>query len=204
MKTILYEEKDLPALIEALRKGKAIAFPTDTVFGLACLSDNLEAINKVKEAKHRDASKPLPMMCYDIEMVKTVAYVNKAQQKIMEAFFPGALTLIFDKKENVPAYVTNGFSTIGIRIPDTPRILEIIKALQKPLLVTSANLSGEPSLKRWQDVYQSLNGRIDGILCLDAESKVASTIVDARQGLTILRQGLISKEDLKKVLEKNA
>lgn len=200
MKTKRYTKEEIPLLIAALDRGEIIAFPTDTVFGLACVCDNPQAIQKVKAAKNRDAEKPLPMMCANIAMVKHYAEVNEAAERLMKAFFPGALTLIFNKQRDVPAYVTNGKDSIGIRIPNTPFIVDMIQQLQRPLLVTSANLSGEPSLRNWCDVEASLRGRIDGILCEDAKSETASTIVDIRTDYRILRQGEISAEAIAKVL----
>lgn len=201
METKLYKKYEIELIKEALKKGDIIAFPTDTVFGLGCVSNNLEAINKIKAAKGRDEKKPLPMMCSDLRMMERVAVLNDKVRKIVEHFTPGAITLILNKKEEVPSYVTNGFDTIGIRIPNNQMILDIINELDKPLLVTSANISNTPSLKYYRDVYRELNGKIDGLVMADALSDVASTIVDmTTDDIKIIREGIVKEKDIKEVL----
>lgn len=190
---------DLPSLKEAFEKGGVIAFPTDTVFGLACIYDDEKAIEKLKAIKKRDAHKPLPMMCANISMMKEVAIMSSEAIKVADSFFPGPLTLILKRRSEVPSFVTNGFATIGIRIPNHEGILKLIEYIGKPLLVTSANISNEPALKYYKDVENSLR-EIDGIIEMDAESELASTIVDMTDGIKILRKGLIKEEDIKRVL----
>lgn len=190
---------DLSSLKEAFEKGEVIAFPTDTVFGLACIFDDEKAIERLKGIKRRDAHKPLPMMCANISMMQEVAVMSDEAIKLAESFFPGPLTIILKKREEVPSFVTNGFETIGIRIPDHEGVLKLIEYIGKPLLVTSANISNEPALKHYKDVENSLK-EIDGIIEMDAESELASTIVDMTDGFKILRKGLIKEEDIKGVL----
>ena len=188
-------------IIDYLRSGKIVAFPTDTVFGLGCIYDDEEAIIRIKMAKGRDEKKPLPMMCNSLKMIESVAYVSSDVRRIIEHFTPGALTIIFKKKETVKDYVTNGLDTIGIRIPDDEMILDIIEKLGKPLLVTSANLSNTPSLKNYTDVYDELNGRIDAIVKKDARSELASTIIDATgEKFKVLREGKIRIEEIEEYL----
>lgn len=201
MKTILYQDNQWDLVAEALKEGKIIAFPTDTVFGLACLCDNPQAIQKVKEAKMRDAAKPLPMMCSDKEMMKKYVYLTENAEKLVDNLSPGKLTIVLDKKNSVPDYVSNSFPSLAIRIPNVEHILYLIRQLGKPLLVTSANLSGEPSLASWRAVLKSLEGRIDGLVCSDAASDTASTIVDARNQVTILRLGEISEKKIKEIIK---
>ena len=180
--------------------GGILAFPTDTVFGLGC-TINEDAIKKIYEAKGRSFDKPLPMMCNGLDMIKSVAYVSSDAEKIINKFVPGALTLIFNKKEHIDDYVTNGKNTIGIRVPDDEWILDIITKLNQPILVTSANLSDTGSLTKWEDVYKQLNGRINGIVCEDAKGDLSSTIIDVTDGVKLLRQGPISLEQIKEIIE---
>ena len=193
--------KDIDEVISILRNGGIVAFPTDTVFGLGCLI-NKEAIKKVYEAKGRSFDKPLPMMCNSSKMISEVAYVSDNAKKIIDKFTPGALTLIFKKKENIEDYVTNGKNTIGIRIPDDKWILELINRLNTPILVTSANLSDTGSLLKWEDVLKQLDNHIDAIVCEDARGESSSTIVDVTdEDIKVLRQGPIKLEDIKEVLK---
>ena len=197
-----YEKKDIREIRDALLRGEIIAFGTDTVFGLACIYDDEKAIRKVYEAKDRDTSKALPMMCADIDMIEKVAYVSSKAFRLMKAFMPGAITIIYEKKDVISDLVTCGLPTIGIRMPDDDWIRKLIKLCGRPLLVTSANISNEASLFRWEEVEKKLEGRIDGIVMEDARGDRASTIVDcSEEDIRILRSGPISEEDIMNALK---
>ena len=198
METIKYKKMDKNKIINSLISGGILAFPTDTVFGLGCIMDR-KAIEKIYEVKGRSFDKPLPMMCSNLKMIEEVAYVSEKAKKIIDAFVPGPLTLIFKKKENVKDYITQGKKTIGIRVPDDAFILDLIDSLGMPLMVTSANNSGEPSLAKWKDVYGIMKGKIDGIVCEDARGEVSSTIIDVSDDIKILREGPISLAQIMEV-----
>ena len=200
METIRYTKMDRQKIINMLIHRGILAFPTDTVFGLGCIMDE-EAMRKVYEAKDRDRDKPLPMMCCDLEMISRVAYVNGSARKIINRFVPGPLTLILKKREEVSDFVTQGKETIGIRVPDDDFILSLIRELDHPLMVTSANISGNGSLLKWEDVLFCMDGRIDGIVCEDARGQKASTIVDLTGEPKILREGPISMREIEEVLK---
>lgn len=178
-----------------------MAFPTDTVFGLACAMDR-DAMKKVYKAKGRDFRKPLPVMCDGPEMIRRIAYVSQEAEKIMDRFMPGALTMVFRKKEEVDDCFTQGMKTIGIRVPDDEWILDLIKELGRPIMVTSANISGNGSLLKWEDVYASMHGRIDGIVTEDAKGEKASTIIDvSTDEIRVLREGPIRIEEIKEAMK---
>lgn len=200
METIKYKKMDKNKIINSLISGGILAFPTDTVFGLGCIMDR-KAIEKIYEVKGRSFDKPLPMMCSNLKMIEEVAYVSEKAKKIIDAFVPGPLTLIFKKKENVEDYITQGKKTIGIRVPDDAFILDMIDSLGMPLMVTSANNSGEPSLAKWKDVYGIMKGKIDGIVCEDARGEVSSTIIDVSDDIKILREGPISLAQIMEVIK---
>ena len=200
METIKYKKMDKNKIINSLISGGILAFPTDTVFGLGCIMDR-KAIEKIYEVKGRSFDKPLPMMCSNLKMIEEVAYVSEKAKKIIDAFVPGPLTLIFKKKENVKDYITQGKKTIGIRVPDDEFILDLIDSLNMPLMVTSANNSGEPSLAKWKDVYGIMKGKIDGIVCEDARGEVSSTIIDVSDDIKILREGPISLAQIMEVIK---
>lgn len=192
----LYKVDKIEKVKDDLLNGQIVAFGTDTVFGLACVYDDLDAIKKVYKAKDREAKKALPMMC-EVKMIKEVAYVSDKANRIMDKYMPGAITIVYKKKDCISDEVTSGKDTIAIRVPDDKFILDLIKLVGKPLLVTSANISGEPSLSKWEDVYKKLDGRIDAIVCKDALGNKASTIVDcSTEEIKILRQGVIESSDI--------
>ena len=200
METIRYTKMDTDEIIRKLEEGGIVAFPTDTVFGLGCVMEE-GPIRKIYDAKGRSFDKPLPMMCNSLSMIEEVAYVNEKAEKIISRFVPGPLTLIFNKKEVVEDYVTMNKKTIGIRVPDDPFILDMITKLGRPLMVTSANISGDGSLLRWEDVYACMNGKIDGIVCEDAAGYEASTIIDvSTEDIRVLREGPVSLKEIEETL----
>ena len=193
----IYKVEEIEKVRDDLLSGEIIAFGTDTVFGLACVYDDIEAINKIYMAKNRESKKALPMMCSNIKMIEEVAYVDDDAKKIMNKYMPGAITIIFKKKDVVDDYVTSGLDTIGIRVPNDEFILNLIDLVGKPLLVTSANMSHEPALLKWIDVKEKLDGRIDGVVLKDASGYMSSTIVDcSSENIKILRDGPILREDI--------
>lgn len=196
MNTRKFNREDIDEIRDLLLSGGIVAFPTDTVFGLGCVYDDSDAIRRIYEAKGRSFTKPLPMMCNSLEMIKEVAVVFEDTEKIIKAFTPGPLTIIFNKNH----YSENELKTIGIRIPNDKWILELIDKVNKPLLVTSANLSDKGSLKNWEDVYSDMNGRIDGIVMADALSDLPSTIIDMTGELKVIREGAISKDEIMECL----
>lgn len=193
METKLIEKERIEEIAGLLKEGKLVAFPTDTVFGLACVYDNEKSISDMKYAKERPDSKPFPLMVGSKAQIEEIAYVDDRTRRIIESWLPGALTLILKKKEAIPDYVTNGEDTIAIRMADDEFVLQLIKEVGKPLLVTSANISSQPSATSDSEAYAQLNGRIDGIVKGNSLGARASTIIDVtKDELSVLREGPIS------------
>ena len=197
MNTELLKKENIDRVVELLNMGEVVAIPTDTVFGVAVRYDSLEAINKLKDAKGRDESKPFPMMVASLDHIKQVADVDKKYEKLIKKLMPGALTIIVDKKSGIPDFVTNGKPTIAIRIPDDEYMLEVLKAVNKPLLVTSANISGNKSATTSVEVLKQLDRKIAGVVIGQSKSDLASTIVDlTTNNYKIVREGPITEEDI--------
>lgn len=194
-------EKEVQFVVEKLLEGKIIAFPTDTVYGLACIFDNEKAIQKIKTIKGRDENKPLPMMVDHYDKLKGIAKINKNEEQLFKALTPGALTLILNKEDELPEYVNNGLDTIGVRIPNDKFILEVIHNLNKPLLVTSANRSNQPTGTTLMEVLTQIPDEIDYVVEGECTSLISSTIVDARDGIKVLREGEITVDKIKEVLK---
>lgn len=202
MKTNRYLNSQIDIITQAIIDGKVIAFPTDTVYGLGVRYDNEDALNRLKQAKIRPESKPIPMMVSDLSQIEEVAYVNDTAKRLIQKFMPGAFTIVLKKKEEIADYVTNGLPTIAIRMPDDKFVLEIMNQLGKAMLVSSANISAEHSCRNGEEVLEQLDGRIDGIVMGESKSEIASTIVDATsEEIKILREGPITKEMINKILE---
>ena len=197
METQRLTKKDSAQIVEILNRGGVVAFPTDTVYGLAVRYDLKEAILKMKEAKQRPETKPFPMMVSSKVQIERVAVTDARSQKLIDQWMPGALTLVFKKRPEIDELVTNGFPTIGIRMPDDDFVLEIINRVGVPLLVPSANLSGQPSCTTSEEVLKQLDGRIDAVVLGESGASTASTVCDTTgDELKILRQGPIKLEDL--------
>lgn len=197
METQRLTKKDSAQIVEILNRGGVVAFPTDTVYGLAVRYDLKEAILKMKEAKQRPETKPFPMMVSSKAQIERVAVTDARSQKLIDQWMPGALTLVFKKRPEIDELVTNGFPTIGIRMPDDDFVLEIINRVGVPLLVPSANLSGQPSCTTLEEVLKQLDGRIDAVVLGESGASTASTVCDTTgDELKILRQGPIKLEDL--------
>ena len=197
METRRLTKKDSAQIVEILNRGGVVAFPTDTVYGLAVRYDLKEAILKMKEAKQRPETKPFPMMVSSKAQIERVAVTDARSQKLIDQWMPGALTLVFKKRPEIDELVTNGFPTIGIRMPDDDFVLEIINRVGVPLLVPSANLSGQPSCTTSEEVLKQLDGRIDAVVLGESGASTASTVCDTTgDELKILRQGPIKLEDL--------
>lgn len=202
MKTIRYEKKDIEIIANLLNEGKVVAFPTDTVYGLACIYENEEALQALKESKGRPDSKPIPTMVANVRQMQDIADMDEVAIHLAETFMPGAFTMILKKKDTLPTYITNGLDTIGIRMPDDDFILHLIDLCEKPLLVTSANISGEETGIYDEQVLEQLDGRIDAIVMGESIGKVASTIVDVSNGeVNIVREGPVTKTMIQNLLK---
>ena len=128
------------------------------------------------------------------------AYVNTNAQKLIDEFMPGMITLVLKKKSILSDDFTAGLKTIGIRIPDDPFVLELLKRVG-PMLVTSANISGQETLLNDLDVYHEFNGKLKMIVKGKCQNTLASTVVKIDDDVTILRQGCISEEKIREVLK---
>lgn len=203
MKTRYFETSDMMEVANCLKQGAVIAFPTDTVYGLGVVYNNENALIKLKQAKGRPENKPIPTMVASFSQLKQVAIVDALAEKLVKAFMPGAFTLVLKRKTTTPLYATNHLDTIGVRMPADEFLQSLIQACGVPLLVSSANISGEMPCINDQQVRDQFAGKIDGIILGEAQGKVASTIVDVSESdIKILRQGPISKEDILNTIQK--
>lgn len=186
-----------------LRQGKLVAVPTETVYGLAADATQETAVQANYDAKGRPETKPLNVLVDGMAMVETVCRnIPEDAYRLAEAFWPGPLTMILWGNGALPPIVPAGGATQGVRCPDHPATLAVIRALGRPLACPSANLSGQPSPKSAQAVLEQLDGRIDAVLdggvCTVG---VESTILDLTvKPYRILRQGGLSRDRLESVL----
>lgn len=177
-----------------------IAFVTDTVWGLGCLPTSEKAIKKIYEIKKREAKKPLILMSNKIEnLLPYIKSLNEKAKDLIKKYFPGALTLVLEKTDKTPYYITSGFKTVGIRIPDNAVFKEICEAATGHVLATtSANLSNEPSAKTYEQAIKNMEGKCKSKCDLIIEDfgqtakGLESTIaLISNNEVKILRQGAV-------------
>lgn len=184
-----------------LKDGGVIAFPTETVFGLGVIYDNKASYDRLISIKRRPPEKPFTLMCAHVDDIEKYAYVNDKAKKLIKAFMPGQFTIILKAKEGLPSWVVSKEGMVGIRVPDFKLINELISKVGKPLLVPSANKSGEPPLTQDSDVIKVFKNEIDAIIKGESTSNVPSSIVMVDDDIHIIRLGLISEEEIKGVLK---
>ena len=186
-----------------IKKGGTVAFPTETVYGLGADALNPDAVKKIFEAKARPPDNPLIVHISSKEHLQDlVADIPERAFDLMDAFWPGPLTLIFKRKEIVPDIVTAGLDTVAVRMPDNSIALLLIVESGTPIAAPSANLSGMPSPTTAQHVIADLDGRIDAVIDGGAvKIGVESTVVDMTSGIpAILRPGGIGIDEIRDVI----
>ena len=188
---------DYSKINNIMQNNGVIAFVTDTVWGLGCLPNSEKAVKKIYEIKHRETKKPLILMSYDIyPLFDYIAQpVEKEAQRLIKKYFPGALTLVLDKSENTPDYMTSNLSTVGIRVPDNETFSDICKNIDGHVLATtSANISGEPPALTYEEAVEYIGNKVD-LVIEDYGCKAqgrASTVAGFKDGGCIIyRQGEI-------------
>lgn len=188
--------KNKDEIINVLTNGGVIAYVTDTVWGLGCLPNNESAVKKIYEIKKREAQKPLILMSNEIyPLLDYVKPIPKIGQILIKKYFPGALTIVTDKSENTPDYITSSMPTVGIRVPDNEVFREICEIIPGHVLATtSANLSHQPSAKTYEQALENMSG-LANLIIEDsgyAAKGLESTVVGVMNNeLRIFRQGAI-------------
>jgi L-threonylcarbamoyladenylate synthase len=188
---------------DIIRNGGLVAFPTETVYGLGADALNPVAVAKIFEAKNRPLNDPLIMHIADREdLLRLSNEVYKITLDLVDEFWPGPLTLVLKKSQDIPPIVTAGLETVAVRMPDHPVALSLIRESQTPIAAPSANLFRRPSPTSAQHVLDDLNEKVD--LILDAGKTnvgVESTILDLTQTpFRILRPGGVSLESLRTII----
>ncbi len=209
METLLLEMDDA-SITESLKKagalirqGETVVFPTETVYGLGANALDGEAVKKIFLAKGRPGDNPLIVHIAEVEAVDgLVAQVPEKARALMDAFWPGPLTLIMARGEIIPEEVTAGLSTVAIRLPSGDIAHRLIQEAGVPIAAPSANISGRPSPTKGEHVLEDMLGKVSAILIReDVEVGLESTVVDmTTEPPTLLRPGGITVRDLTAVI----
>ena len=187
----------------AIRSGKLVAFPTETVYGLGANGLDDGAVRKIFAAKGRPGDNPLILHFASPEDVEQVAYVNERAKLLMDSFWPGPLTLVLPAKSVVPNSVTAGLGTVAVRMPSHPVAMALIKAAGVPIAAPSANRSGRPSPTEAASVLADIGDDVDIILDGGAtDVGLESTVIDVTgPSVVLLRAGGMPVERLEEVIE---
>ncbi len=199
----IYNNDDLKKCADILANGGVGAFPTETVYGLGGNGLSPDAVKKIYSAKGRPSDNPLILHISSIDMLHTIANnINEKSRKLIDAFWPGALTLIFDKKDIVPFETSGGLDTVAVRFPSNEIAKELIRLSNVPIAAPSANLSGKPSPTRFSHVEHDLLNKVDFIIDGGScQNGLESTIIDCtRPTPVILRPGCITIDMIETII----
>lgn len=195
---------DLHIAANIIRSGGTVVFPTETVYGLGADATNPSAVEKIFKAKGRPSDNPLIVHIYDIKQLnEIVKEVSSDAQKLMNAFWPGPLTIILNKSDKISDAVTAGMDTVGVRMPGNEVANDLLRLTDRPVAAPSANLSGKPSPTKFEHCMDDMFGRVDAII--DGGScnvGVESTVIDMSAKPVIFRPGDITKSEIEHILGK--
>lgn len=201
-----YKQSEIEEVATVLKNDGVISVPTDTVYGICARINSSKAYLKLVSVKNRPSTKSFPVMCSDIEQIKSIAIIDEKALKLIKAFMPGPITLVLNKRPDVLSYINNAGTRetdeLAIRMAPTPFLKALIKEVGSPLFLSSANKSGK-------DVCRSLDEieiecpTLDGMVMGDLSFGEASTIVDLTgNDIKIQRQGPISEDEIMKALKR--
>lgn len=197
------EKSVLTEAAEILKNGGLVAFPTETVYGLGANGLDEKACKRIYEAKGRPSDNPLILTIGDLDgLYKIVGKVTENAKKIIDAFWPGPITLVLPKADCVPETVTGGLDTVAVRYPSNKIARELIKIAGIPVAAPSANSSGKPSPTRASHVEFDLNGKIEMIIDGGAADwGLESTILDVSEDKPVLlRPGAVTQDMIEDVV----
>jgi len=184
------EPEKIEQVVEVLKNGGIIVYPTDTIYGLGCDIFNKKAIAKIYQLKKRDRKKPLSIICSDLKQIAEYSFLSDYAFRLLRKLLPGPYTFILKAKHKTPQNFIAKNKTVGIRIPDNKICLAIVKKLGDPLITTSLNLSGQEVFTNPKELSKELINKIDLIIDIGPLSAEPSTVIDLSNSLpVILRQG---------------
>jgi tRNA threonylcarbamoyl adenosine modification protein (Sua5/YciO/YrdC/YwlC family) len=189
------EPRKIQQAVDLLERGGLIAYPTDTVYGLGCDLMNKNAIERLYQVKGMQKNKNLAFICNDLSNITKYAVVDNSAYRMLRHYLPGPYCFILQATRDVPKMVLSKQKTVGIRVPDHPVIIELTKALGRPIISTTAARQGEDAFIDPAEIRDEFKG-LDLILDAGAGGAVPTTVIDLSQGhVEIIREGAGSIED---------
>ena len=201
-----YNQSEIEEVATVLKNDGVISVPTDTVYGICARINSSNAYLKLVSVKNRPSTKSFPVLCKDLEQIKSIATLDENAIKLIKAFMPGPLTLVLNKIPNAFSYINNAGTRetdeLAIRMAPTPFLKELIKEVGSPLFLTSANKSGDDVCRSLDEIEEECP-TLDGMVIGDVSFGESSTIVDlSSDDIKIQRQGPISEDEIMKVLKR--
>lgn len=199
------KDNELIDIVNIIKQNGIIVFPTETVYGIGGNALSEEVIKRIYNIKQRPRNKALNILVKNKEEIEKYAYIsNKIEEKIIDNFMPGPITIILKKKKSqISDLLTANNDTIGIRIPDNNIVKRILEECNLPLAAPSANISGKPSSIKLEDIKEDFDNKveafIDGGVCAENISSTIIKVIDGK--VKILRKGTISVDDINKKLK---
>ena len=199
-----YKQSEIKTIANILKEDGVISVPTDTVYGICARINSSKAYDRLVNVKNRPSNKSFPVVCSDIEQIKSIAIVDKRSEKLIKAFMPGPITLVLNKRPEAFSYINNAgmreTDELAVRMAPSKFLEELIKEVGSPLFLTSANKSGKTACKTIEEIEKvcpTLDGMVEG----EVFFREASTIIDCTNSdIKIQRQGPISKEQIMEIL----
>lgn len=185
-------QQEIDRAARAIRNGKCVIYPTETVYGLGCDALNSEAIERVFELKGRSRGKPISLAVPDVSVVEEYTRPTDREVAFMEEFLPGPVTVVLERRSVVPPVLTASRDRVGVRIPDHPVALELLSH-GNPTTATSANRSGAESARRIEEIDSGIRERVACLIDDGETPGGGSTVVDLSNGV-IHRRGALAEE----------
>ena len=198
-----YKQSEINELADILKRDGVISVPTDTVYGICARINSIEAYNKLMSIKNRPCNKSFPVMCVNLEQIKSIAKVDWKAERLIQAFMPGPITLVLNKKESFNINNRGGRNTteMAVRMAPSKILEELICQVGSPIFMTSANQSGK-SICNNLDEIEKMCPDLDGMMEGEVSFGEASTIIDCTgETIKIQRSGPISVEQITEVLK---
>lgn len=190
------EPRKIKRIAEVLEKGAVIGYPTDTVYGLGCDLMNRQAIDRLYQIKGMPRDQQLAFICPDLADIARYAVVENAVYRVLRRFLPGPYCFILQATREVPKIVQNKQKTVGIRVPNHPVTLAIVRELGRPLISTTAARHGQPPFVDPWELEQEFNG-LELVIDADAGGTVPTTVIDLSHGdVRVVREGAGPIDDL--------
>lgn len=195
MKLLESNLNNIKIAAEALKEGKLVGFPTETVYGVGAIYNDINAYKALNALKRRSPDKPYTLMLYSVNDINKYAYVDEKIMKFLSKEMPGEITVIL-KAKKLPNHIMNNASTIGIRIPKCDITLELLKEVGIPLLVPSLNRSGDTPLSNPNDIKKEFDNELEYLLLGEIKDNVPSTVISLCDNIKVIREGKVPSKKL--------